>query len=95
MARDPVAAIEGKSGSQVFDLAPRVESLKCQRVEFKAGLSNLPSCRALEKLGAMREAVLRGYNKLDDYEKVYQVALPCRQRLSGVRWSQMQRSWRD
>jgi RimJ/RimL family protein N-acetyltransferase len=37
------------------------ESLGCVRVEFKADAANAPSRRALERLGATPEGVLRHY----------------------------------
>ena len=37
------------------------ETMECQRVEFKADVDNAPSRRALERLGATHEGVLRSY----------------------------------
>lgn len=37
------------------------EGYGCQRVEFKADADNEPSCRALRRIGATQEGVLRSY----------------------------------
>jgi RimJ/RimL family protein N-acetyltransferase len=37
------------------------ENYECARVEFKADLSNEQSCRALVRIGARQEGVLRKY----------------------------------
>lgn len=42
-------------------LAHAFETAGCERVEFKADAENLPSCAALERLGATREGTLRCY----------------------------------
>jgi RimJ/RimL family protein N-acetyltransferase len=42
------------------------EVLKCIRVQFKADVRNEPSIRAIERLGAVREGVLRNHYILQD-----------------------------
>jgi len=37
------------------------EALGCVRVQFTADVDNTPSCRAIERLGAMHEGILRSY----------------------------------
>lgn len=43
-----------------------IEVLGCERVQLKTDARNLHSQRAIEKLGAMREGVLRKYGKMPD-----------------------------
>lgn len=50
------------------------EDLKCVRVEFKADSGNEPSCRALIRIGARQEGVLRNY-KISSHKGVRDLAL--------------------
>jgi len=47
-------------------LSHAFETLGCIRVQFKANLHNQRSLRAIERLGAVREGVLRNHMVLDD-----------------------------
>jgi RimJ/RimL family protein N-acetyltransferase len=50
------------------------EAYQCVRVEFKADASNEPSCRALMRIGARREGVLRQY-MISNHKGVRDLAL--------------------